>query len=52
MIDLDSDPMKLMQVIRVGRRLRATRTALTAFAVAVDVCEIPRALGGRPGSLL
>jgi K+-transporting ATPase ATPase B chain len=40
MIDLDSDPMKLMEVIRVGRRLRLTRVALAAFAISTDVAKV------------
>ena len=39
MIDLDSDPFKLMEVIRVGRqRLRVGR-AVVAFALAADTAK-------------
>jgi K+-transporting ATPase ATPase B chain len=39
MIDLDSDPMKLMEVIRAGKHLLMRRRALTTFAVATDVAK-------------
>ena len=39
MIDLDSDPFKLMEVIRVGRRLLRTRRALGIFAFAADAAK-------------
>ena len=39
MIDLDSDPMKLMAVIRAAKRLLTTRRALTAFSIANEVAK-------------
>jgi potassium-transporting ATPase ATP-binding subunit len=39
MIDLDSDPMKLMEVIRAAKQLFMTRRTLTTFAIANDVAK-------------
>ena len=39
MIDLDSNPLKLMAVIRAGKQLSMTRRALTMFAVANDIAK-------------
>jgi potassium-transporting ATPase ATP-binding subunit len=39
MIDLDSDPMKLMEVIRGAKILSMTRQALTMFSTATDVAK-------------
>jgi K+-transporting ATPase ATPase B chain len=39
MIDLDSDPLKLMTVIRAAKRLLTTRRALTMFSIANDVAK-------------
>jgi K+-transporting ATPase ATPase B chain len=39
MIDLDSDPFKLMEVIRVGRQLLRTRRALGIFVIAADAAK-------------
>jgi potassium-transporting ATPase ATP-binding subunit len=39
MIDLDSDPLKLMTVIRAAKRLLTTRRALTMFSVTNDVAK-------------
>ena len=39
MIDLDSDPMKLMEVIRGAKNLLMTRQALTMFSTASDVAK-------------
>ena len=39
MIDLDSDPMKLIEVIRTGRQMAATRRTLTYFALSVDLAK-------------
>ena len=40
MIDLDSDPMKLIQVIQAGRRLAAVRRTLTGLALGSDVGKL------------
>jgi potassium-transporting ATPase ATP-binding subunit len=39
MIDLDSDPMKLMEVIRAAKRLFMTRRSLATFSLANDVAK-------------
>ncbi len=37
MIDLDSDPTKLIEVVEIGKQLLMTRGALTTFSIANDV---------------
>jgi K+-transporting ATPase ATPase B chain len=39
MIDLDSDPTKLLSVISIGKQLLITRGALTTFSIANDVAK-------------
>jgi K+-transporting ATPase ATPase B chain len=39
MVDLDSDPAKLTQVIEIGKQLLMTRGALTTFSIANDVAK-------------
>ncbi len=39
MVDLDSDPTKLLDVVDVGKQLLVTRGALTTFSVANDVAK-------------
>jgi K+-transporting ATPase ATPase B chain len=39
MIDLDSNPSKLLEVVEVGKQLLMTRGALTTFSVANDVAK-------------
>ena len=39
MVDLDSDPTKLLDVVQVGKQLLVTRGALTTFSVANDVAK-------------
>ncbi|SDU08519.1 K+-transporting ATPase ATPase B chain [Verrucomicrobium sp. GAS474] len=39
MIDLDSNPTKLIEVVEVGKQLLMTRGALTTFSVANDVAK-------------
>ena len=39
MVDLDSDPTKLLEVVEVGKQLLMTRGALTTFSVANDVAK-------------
>jgi K+-transporting ATPase ATPase B chain len=39
MVDLDSDPTKLLDVVRVGKELLVTRGALTTFSIANDVAK-------------
>jgi len=40
MVDLDSDPTKLIEVVEIGKQLLMTRGALTTFSIANDVAEI------------
>lgn len=39
LVDLDSDPTKLLDVVQVGKELLMTRGALTTFSVANDVAK-------------
>ena len=39
LIDLDSDPTKLLEVVRVGKQLLISRGALTTFSIANDVAK-------------
>lgn len=39
MIDLDSDPTKLIDVVAIGKQLLITRGALTTFSIANDVAK-------------
>jgi K+-transporting ATPase ATPase B chain len=39
MIDLDSDPTKLIEVIAIGKQLLITRGAITTFSIANDVAK-------------
>ncbi|MEY3210881.1 MAG: potassium-transporting ATPase subunit KdpB [Pseudomonadota bacterium] len=39
LIDLDSDPTKLAQVVEIGKQLLSTRGALTTFSLANDVAK-------------
>jgi potassium-transporting ATPase ATP-binding subunit len=54
MVDLDSNPTKLIEVVKVGKQLLMTRGALTTFSIANDVAKyfaiIPAiAVGLYPG---
>ena len=54
MVDLDSDPTKLIEVVEIGKQLLITRGALTTFSVANDVAKyfaiLPGDVRGRlPG---
>ena len=50
MVDLDSNPTKLLEVVRVGKQMLMTRGALTTFSTANDVAKyfaiIPAAFAG------
>jgi K+-transporting ATPase ATPase B chain len=50
MLDLDSDPAKLIDIVRAGRQLLAIRSKMTAFCVASEVATyfavIPALLAG------
>jgi potassium-transporting ATPase ATP-binding subunit len=39
MVDLDSDPTKLIEVVEIGKQLLITRGALTTFSVANDLAK-------------
>jgi len=39
MVDLDSNPTKLLEVVEVGKQLLMTRGALTTFSIANDVAK-------------
>jgi K+-transporting ATPase ATPase B chain len=62
MVDLDSNPTKLIEIVEVGKQLLITRGALTTFSIANDVAKyfaiLPAiflttwaAAPGRPGPL-
>jgi K+-transporting ATPase ATPase B chain len=38
-VDLDSDPTKLMEVVRIGKQLLISRGALTTFSISNDVAK-------------
>ncbi len=50
MIDLDSNPTKLIEVVQIGKQLLMTRGALTTFSIANDVAKyfaiLPAMFGG------
>ena len=55
MVDLDSDPTKLIDIVEIGKQLLITRGSLTTFSIANDVAKyfaiIPAMfLGVFPGS--
>ena len=39
MVDLDSNPTKLIDIVRIGKQLLMTRGALTTFSIANDVSK-------------
>ncbi len=39
MVDLDSDPTKLIQIVEIGKQLLITRGALTTFSIANDIAK-------------
>ncbi|MGA9596278.1 MAG: potassium-transporting ATPase subunit KdpB [Acidimicrobiia bacterium] len=39
MVDLDSDPTKLIEVVQIGKQLLITRGSLTTFSIANDVAK-------------
>ena len=49
MVDLDSNPTKLIQIVEIGKQLLMTRGALTTFSIANDIAKyfaiIPAAFG-------
>mgnify|MGYP000682971594 CR=1 FL=1 len=40
MVDLDSSPTKLIEVVRIGKQLLMTRGSLTTFSIANDLANI------------
>ena len=55
MVDLDSNPTKLIEIVEIGKQLLMTRGALTTFSIANDVAKyfaiIPAMFAGRlPGA--
>jgi len=61
MVDLDSNPTKLIEIVEVGKQLLITRGALTTFSIANDIAKyfaiLPAmfaatyAIGGQQGPL-
>ena len=39
MVDLDSNPTKLIEIVRIGKQLLMTRGALTTFSISNDVAK-------------
>jgi K+-transporting ATPase ATPase B chain len=39
MVDLDSDPTKLIEIVSIGKQLLMTRGALTTFSIANDIAK-------------
>ena len=54
MVDLDSNPTKLIEIVEIGKQLLITRGALTTFSIANDVAKyfaiIPAMFAGLPGA--
>ena len=40
MVDLDSNPTKLIEIVEIGKQLLMTRGALTTFSIANDVSQV------------
>ncbi len=51
MVDLDSDPTKLIEVVEIGKQLLMTRGALTTFSIANDVAKYFAILPAMFGAL-
>ncbi|MEI6805338.1 MAG: potassium-transporting ATPase subunit KdpB [Myxococcaceae bacterium] len=51
MVDLDSDPTKILDVVSVGKQLLMTRGALTTFSIANDLAKYFAILPAMFGSL-
>jgi potassium-transporting ATPase ATP-binding subunit len=54
MVDLDSSPTKLLEIVEIGKQLLMTRGALTTFSIANDVAKyfaiIPAIFMSSPGT--
>jgi K+-transporting ATPase ATPase B chain len=50
LVDLDSDPSKLIEIVEIGKQLLMTRGALTTFSIANDIAKyfaiLPALFGG------
>ena len=50
MVDLDSNPTKLIEIVEIGKQLLMTRGSLTTFSIANDVAKyfaiLPAIFGG------
>ncbi|SNS89833.1 potassium-transporting ATPase subunit KdpB [Actinacidiphila glaucinigra] len=50
MVDLDSDPAKIVEIVKVGKQLLVTRGVLTTFSIANDIAKylaiLPAVFGG------
>ncbi len=51
MVDLDSNPTKLIQIVEIGKQLLMTRGALTTFSIANDVAKYFAIIPAMFGSL-
>jgi K+-transporting ATPase ATPase B chain len=51
MVDLDSNPTKLIQIVEIGKQLLMTRGALTTFSIANDVAKYFAILPAMFGAL-
>jgi K+-transporting ATPase ATPase B chain len=51
MIDLDSNPTKLLEIVQVGKQLLMTRGALTTFSIANDIAKYFAILPAMFGTL-
>ena len=52
MVDLDSDPTKLIEIVAIGKQLLMTRGALTTFSIANDVAKYFAIISGHVHRLL
>jgi K+-transporting ATPase ATPase B chain len=56
MVDLDSNPTKLIEIVEVGKQLLITRGALTTFSIANDIAKyfaiLPAIFAGTYGGAL
>ena len=51
MVDLDSNPTKLLEIVEIGKKILMTREALTTFSIANDVAKYFAILPAILGSL-
>jgi len=52
MVDLDSNPTKLIEIVEIGKQLLMTRGSLTTFSISNDIAKyfaiIPAVFGANP----